>query len=232
MLNLNVCTSIAGLEGLNDTAGAVGAVLDKILSNVSLQAPPLPSELSAFGRSSEPCFLSEAPPSVLVGVLIKAEPSLSASTLVLALIYTDRFLKETGHSLTSLGAFSLHRLFLVGLICAVKFNQDLPFANGTFSAILEGLNVSVLASLERQFCQTLEYRLNVEEETFGEYVCLLKPEKSLVLRRTRSSISCDSTQPSLAPSSSREEDTLMQREEQKQTKIGKSRLAGSLLKLG
>ena len=166
MLNLNLCTSRANPEELSHTAGVVGAVLDKILSKVSLKAPPLPAGLLLFARSDVPCFLSEAPPSVLVGCLVKAEPALSASTLILALIYMDRFLKKLGFSLQALGAFSVHRLFLIGLICAAKFNQDRGFCNGTFSAVLEGLNVSVLATLERRFCDALEFKFHVDEETF------------------------------------------------------------------
>jgi hypothetical protein len=73
----------------------------------------------------------------------------SPSTFVMALVYIDRYLNAVGLSLSLMGGFDFHRLFIVAFIVASKMNEDYYIGNESFSTVLKTLQVTEINSLER-----------------------------------------------------------------------------------
>lgn len=86
-------------------------------------------------------------------------------TLVLSLIYLDRFCKINK---VFLKYENFHRLFSVGLVVAIKFNEDHFYSNSFYSKIA-GISPRKLLRLERMFFEKLNFELYVSEEEFNSY---------------------------------------------------------------
>ncbi|XP_062099821.1 cyclin-P3-1-like [Humulus lupulus] len=89
----------------------------------------------------------------------------SPSCFVVANIYLDRFLKNTEIHLTSL---NVHRLLITSVMLAAKF-MDGAFFNNAYYAKVGGVSTSELNRLEMWFLFTIDFRLQVNVETFGKY---------------------------------------------------------------
>ncbi|XP_062085801.1 cyclin-P3-1-like [Humulus lupulus] len=96
----------------------------------------------------------------------------SPSCFVVANIYLDRFLKNTEIHLTSL---NVHRLLITGVMLAAKFMDD-AFFNNAYYAKVGGVSTSELNRLEMRFLFTIDFRLQVNVETFGKYCSQLEKE--------------------------------------------------------
>ena len=68
---------------------------------------------------------------------------------------------------------NFHRMFLVCLVVAIKFNEDLYFPN-SFYANIGGISLADLNSLEANYLNLLEYSLFVEEDLYMRYYTFLQ----------------------------------------------------------
>ena len=91
----------------------------------------------------------------------------SPETFVIALIYVDRIV-SAGCGVV-LGPRNVHKLFLVALVCAAKFNDDLKLAQWGF-AKLGGLGKKDLCRLEVQFLSGIEFRVVVSSGDYRGYL--------------------------------------------------------------
>lgn len=91
----------------------------------------------------------------------------SPETFIMALIYVDRFISSQ-HAQT-LGPRNVHKLYLVALVCAAKFNDDLKLAQWAF-AKLGGLAKKDLCLLEAQFLRAIEFRVVVSSVDYRSYL--------------------------------------------------------------
>lgn len=87
------------------------------------------------------------------------------STLILALIYLNRFQKATSQRITK---FNAHRLLLISIVVSVKINEDYIMKDSCYAAI-GGIKIELLATLERAFLDSLEWDLYVDDETYQAY---------------------------------------------------------------
>ena len=91
----------------------------------------------------------------------------SPETFVIAVIYVDRIVSpECG---VVLGPRNVHKLFLVALLCAAKFNDDLKLAQWGF-AKLGGLGKKELCQLEVQFLSGIDFRVVVSSGDYRGYL--------------------------------------------------------------
>ena len=90
------------------------------------------------------------------------------STLILTLIYIDR-IQISDFFISDV---NVHRLFLAGLITALKFNEDEIYTN-KYYAMLGGINSKDLSKLEIEFLRLIKFQLYVDETLYNLY------EKSL-----------------------------------------------------
>ncbi|KAI4340215.1 hypothetical protein MLD38_025075 [Melastoma candidum] len=96
----------------------------------------------------------------------------SASCFVIAVIYVDRFLRNTEVLLTSL---NVHRLLITSMTIAAKFMDD-AFFNNAYYAKVGGVSTSELNRLELKFLFGIDFRLQVSLETFRCWCLMLEKE--------------------------------------------------------
>ena len=95
----------------------------------------------------------------------------SESCIVMALIYIDRFLKKSTQ--ITLNPQSIHRLLLTAIVLAIKFSDDIFYANQHYSKI-GGINCRELNLMESSFLKGIDYSLYILPDTFNEYKRNLK----------------------------------------------------------
>ncbi|KMT06145.1 hypothetical protein BVRB_7g163150 [Beta vulgaris subsp. vulgaris] len=96
----------------------------------------------------------------------------SPSCFVVAYIYVDRYLQQTKTYLTSL---NVHRLLVTSVMVAAKFIDD-SFFNNAYYAKVGGINTSEMNRLEMKLLFGVDFRLQVNVETFRRYCLLLDKE--------------------------------------------------------
>ncbi|CAI2361337.1 unnamed protein product [Moneuplotes crassus] len=99
----------------------------------------------------------------------------SYSSFILSLIYIDRFLKSQKiNNFMELTKFSITRLFLVGIIVAMKYHEEYYIENNYFfkhaSKYCSIFDVKELNELERIFLKTIDYRLKVSQKELNKYL--------------------------------------------------------------
>ena len=95
----------------------------------------------------------------------------SISVVILALRYVRR-LKESSPSISGADG-SEYRLALVSLILAAKFLDDNTYTNGAWAEVCS-LMVGEVNLMEREFLAGVQYRLNVTEEEYSEWLHYLE----------------------------------------------------------
>ncbi|XP_021747252.1 cyclin-P3-1-like [Chenopodium quinoa] len=96
----------------------------------------------------------------------------SPSCFIVAYIYVDRYLQQTKTYLTSL---NIHRLLVTSLMVAAKFVDDASF-NNAYYAKVGGISTSEINRLEMKLLFSIDFRLQVNEDTFRRYCLLLEKE--------------------------------------------------------
>lgn len=110
----------------------------------------------------------------------------SPSCFVIANIYVDRFLKCTEIQLTSL---NVHRLLITSIMLAAKFIDD-SFFNNAYYAKVGGVSTAELNKLEMKFLFSIDFRLQVNIQTFGRYCYQLEKEGTETRQIERSIRAC------------------------------------------
>jgi hypothetical protein len=87
------------------------------------------------------------------------------STLIMALVYMDRFCKNRKILLTE---FNLHRIFFSALLVAIKYNEDIYYSN-LYYAKIGGLKLKKLNKLEAEFLSGISFQLFVDENVYEQY---------------------------------------------------------------
>lgn len=96
----------------------------------------------------------------------------SPSCFIVAYIYVDRYLQQTEAYLTS---FNVHRLLVTSLMVAAKFMDD-SFFNNAYYAKVGGVSTSEMNRLEMKLLFTIDFRLQVDVDTFRRYCLQLEKE--------------------------------------------------------
>ncbi|CAO2824209.1 unnamed protein product [Amaranthus hypochondriacus] len=96
----------------------------------------------------------------------------SPSCFIVAYIYVDRYLQQTKTFLTSL---NVHRLLATSVMVAAKFVDD-SFFNNAYYAKVGGISTSEMNKLEMKLLFSVDFRLQINVETFRKYCLLLEKE--------------------------------------------------------
>ena len=91
--------------------------------------------------------------------------NIEESTLIISLIYMDRYLDSTFKYLTK---FNVHRLLFTSIVMAIKYNEDEIFTNSLY-AKMGGVKLEELASFEIDFLKGINYCLFIDDEVFERY---------------------------------------------------------------
>ena len=87
------------------------------------------------------------------------------STLVLALIYIDRFCKLGKIMLTY---YNIHRIIFIAVLIAIKYNEDKFFQNDYYAKV-SGIPIDKLKKLEYTFFCMCDFNMYISHETFDKY---------------------------------------------------------------
>jgi len=120
-------------------------------------------------KSQKKCiFTSKKNPNISIGdylTRIKKFTKINDSTLIICLIYLDRYIKINKIILTD---FNVHRIFFASLLIAIKYNEDFFYTNKFYSNVA-GLKCSELNKLELKFVTDLNFDLFVDKNLFEKY---------------------------------------------------------------
>ena len=89
-----------------------------------------------------------------------------SSTLIISMVYLDRFCSMNG---IKINVENIHRLLFLSLMLAIKYNEDVHYTNVAFSQIA-GINIKSLNSLELTFLEKIEHNLYVDEDLYLSYL--------------------------------------------------------------
>ena len=113
-------------------------------------------------------FTSKKIPNISIGdylTRIKKFTLINDSTLIICLIYLDRYLKMNKIILTE---FNVHRIFFSSLLLAIKYNEDNFYTNKFYSNV-SGLKCSELNKLELKFSTEIKFDLFVDKNLYEKY---------------------------------------------------------------
>jgi hypothetical protein len=113
-------------------------------------------------------FTSKKIPNISIGdylTRIKKFTLINDSTLIICLIYLDRYLKMNKIILTE---FNVHRIFFSSLLLAIKYNEDNFYTNKFYSNV-SGLKCSELNKLELKFVTEIKFDLFVDKNLYEKY---------------------------------------------------------------
>ena len=113
-------------------------------------------------------FTSKKIPNISIGdylARIKKFTNINDSTLIICLIYLDRYLKMNKIILTE---FNVHRMFFSSLLLAIKYNEDNFYTNKFYSNV-SGLKCSELNKLELKFSTEIKFDLFVDKNLYEKY---------------------------------------------------------------
>ena len=90
---------------------------------------------------------------------------MNISTLIISIIYIDRFCENNGYVLS---LNNIHRIFLAACLLSIKFNEDINIS-AQYYANVAGVQVNDLNNLECYLYVKLKFSLFVEYDFYNKY---------------------------------------------------------------
>ena len=103
-------------------------------------------------------------------IRIQTYSNIERSTLIISLIYIDRFCNKAKVTLTH---YNIHRILFSSILMGVKFNEDNFYDNKYYSQIA-GVKLKELKVLEYNFIKMLNCELYVSRDLYDKYELYLK----------------------------------------------------------
>lgn len=91
--------------------------------------------------------------------------SIEKSTIILSLIYIDRFCNMNNFQLSN---FNIHKILFISTLIAIKYNEDEIYSNDYYAQVA-GLPLNEINLMEKTFLKFLDYKLFVSDEEFQQY---------------------------------------------------------------
>ena len=103
-------------------------------------------------------------------IRIQTYSNIERSTLIISLIYIDRFCNKAKVTLTQ---YNIHKILFSSILMAIKFNEDDFYDNKYYSKIA-GVKSKELNVLEYDFIKLLNCELYVSRDLYDKYEHYLK----------------------------------------------------------
>ena len=103
-------------------------------------------------------------------IRIQTYSNIERSTLIISLIYIDRFCNKAKVTLTH---YNIHRILFSSILMGIKFNEDNFYDNKYYSQIA-GVKLKELKVLEYNFIKMLNCELYVSRDLYDKYELYLK----------------------------------------------------------
>lgn len=98
-------------------------------------------------------------------IRIQTYSNIEKSTLIICLIYIDRFCNKAKVTLTY---YNIHRILFSAILMSIKYNEDSFYDNKYYSQIA-GVKLKELKTLEYNFIKMLNCELYVSKELYDKY---------------------------------------------------------------
>ena len=98
-------------------------------------------------------------------IRIQTYSNIEKSTLILSLIYIDRFCEIADITLTY---YNIHRILFAAVLMSIKYNEDNYYDN-KFYADIAGVKLKELKMIEYTFLDLIDFKMFIDSETFEKY---------------------------------------------------------------
>ena len=154
-----------GNEIINiDLIKSISQTLETILENNK----HLMNSSDTIKKQSKMVFSSRIIPNISIEeylMRIHTYSNIEKSTLILSLIYIDRFCKNSRINLTY---NNIYRILFTSILLSIKYNEDQYFDNKYYAEIA-GVKLKELNILEYNFAQMMNYSFFVNDEIYKKY---------------------------------------------------------------
>ena len=118
-------------------------------------------------QSRQPFSANIIPSISIIDYLVRIQTysNIEKSTLIVSLIYIDRFCNKAKVTLTQ---YNIHRILFSAILLSIKYNEDNFYDNKYYSQIA-GVKLKELKTLEYHFIKLLNCELYVSRELFDKY---------------------------------------------------------------
>ena len=138
------------------------------LTTVLEENKKIPNLKEIIKNQNKMCFSSNSIPNISICDYLKriqAYTLVEKNTLILSLIYIDRFCKLGEVTLTY---YNIHRILFAAILIAIKYNED-TFYDNKFYAEIAGVKLSELNLIECNFIKLCGCKMFVSNENFNKY---------------------------------------------------------------
>ena len=117
---------------------------------------------------SKMIFSANSIPSISIKeylIRIQTYSNIEKSTMILSLIYIDRFCEIADITLTY---YNIHRILFAAVLMSIKYNEDIYYGN-KFYADIAGVRLKELKMIEYTFLDLINFQIFIDNETFEKY---------------------------------------------------------------
>ena len=161
-------TSISNSSTITSLSDNVPFINEKLIQKIAMILESLIKlNNSKFPKNKNIFYCNEKPAISLYNYLHRIQKYLSVedNTLILSLIYIDRICKEGKYMINY---YNVHKILLVAIILAIKFNEDIYYTNCYFAKI-GGVSIDELNKMEEKFAFAIQFNLFVEKSLYDKY---------------------------------------------------------------
>jgi len=146
-----------------------GEKLDKLELSISTILTEISGQNSNIAYNPDDPFSTKSPSNVTLQYFfgrIKKYTKIEQSTLISILIYADRMCTTSG---IILNPHNIHRIILGCLLLAIKYNEDLYFANEYYAKV-GGVSLEEINHLEYFSFLLLDFNLFISDDLYQKYL--------------------------------------------------------------
>ena len=166
-LTLSKSTTAASLINSSENSNLIEIISFSLLEKIT-KSKEKKNYKEKIKTQKKSLFTSKKIPNISIGdylTRIKKFTLINDSTLIICLIYLDRYLKMNKIILTE---FNVHRMFFSSLLLAIKYNEDNFYTNKFYSNV-SVLKCSELNKLELKFVTEIKFDLFVDKNLYEKY---------------------------------------------------------------
>ena len=142
--------------------------ISQTLETILVDNQNRPNYKSSLKKQSKMIFTAKKIPNISIEDYLKRiqmYSNMEKSTLIISLIYIDRFCKIKNLTLTY---YNIHRILLTAILISIKYNEDIFYDNQYYSEI-GGIKLKELNLLEYNFAKIMNSNFFVNESIFEIY---------------------------------------------------------------
>ena len=142
--------------------------ISKTINRIIEKHKHLPNYLKIIHSQKDNKFSTSNIPKISINDYlnrIEKYSEIEQNTLIIALIYIDKFCQMSNIILTP---FNIHRILFCAILTSIKYNEDQIY-EFKYYAKIAGISIKELQELESEFLDSLNFSLYVDNDLFLQY---------------------------------------------------------------